>query len=73
MDPNPSVTVTWVMRPGGPGCDAALAKMEMRSAIGDTASIHAVQDLILPDMPLAYMNVCYTWICCERRTASGNL
>jgi hypothetical protein len=55
MDPNSGVTVTWGMRPGEPGYDAALAKMEKSSSVWDIASIYAVQDVILPHTTRDYL------------------
>ncbi len=55
MDPNSGVTVTWGMRPGEPGYDEALAKMEKSSSVWDIASIYAVQDVILPHTTRDYL------------------
>jgi len=48
MDPASGVTVTWGTRPGEPGYDQALERMQRDNSIWDAASIYAVQDVILP-------------------------
>jgi acetyl-CoA carboxylase carboxyltransferase component len=48
MDPNSGVTVTWGLRPGDPGYDEALARMQRDSSVYEIAALYAVQDVILP-------------------------
>ncbi|MCC6535783.1 MAG: methylmalonyl-CoA carboxyltransferase [Burkholderiales bacterium] len=55
MEPNSGVTVTWGLRPGEPGYDEALARMQRDSAVWDIASLYAVQDVILPHTTRQYL------------------
>jgi acetyl-CoA carboxylase carboxyltransferase component len=55
MDPGSGVTVTWGLRPGEPGYDEALARMQRDSAVWDIASLHAVHDVILPHTTRDYL------------------
>jgi methylmalonyl-CoA decarboxylase subunit alpha len=55
MDPHSGVTVTWGLRPGEPGYDEALERMQRDSAVWDIAALHAVQDVILPHITRDYL------------------
>ena len=55
MDPHSGVTVTWGLRPGEPGYDQALERMQRDSAVWDIAALHAVQDVILPHTTRDYL------------------
>ena len=55
MDPHSGVTVTWGLRPGEPGYDEALERMQRDSAVWNIAALHAVQDVILPHTTRDYL------------------
>jgi hypothetical protein len=49
------VTVTWGLRPGEPGYDEALVRMQRDSSVYDIAALYAVQDVILPHTTRDYL------------------
>jgi methylmalonyl-CoA decarboxylase subunit alpha len=55
MDPGSAVTVTWGLRPGEPGFDEALARMQRDSSVYDIAALYAVQDVIVPHTTREYL------------------
>jgi acetyl-CoA carboxylase carboxyltransferase component len=55
MDPSSGVTVTWGVRPGEPGYDQALARMQRDSSVYDIAALYAVQDVIAPHTTREYV------------------
>jgi acetyl-CoA carboxylase carboxyltransferase component len=55
MDPHSGVTVTWALRPGEPGYDEALARMQRDSSVYDIAGVYAVQDVIAPHTTREYL------------------
>ncbi|MGH8667571.1 MAG: acyl-CoA carboxylase subunit beta [Burkholderiales bacterium] len=55
MDPASGVTVTWGLRPGEPGYQEALVRMQRDSSVYDIAASYAVQDVILPHTTREYL------------------
>ncbi len=55
MDPNYAVTVVHGLKPGEPGFDDKLGKMQKDNSVYDIAAIYAVQDVIRPEQTRDYL------------------